>query len=41
MDVIEPDRHLRAEALVLACREAAVVLTADQRVQQLAARVLP
>ena len=57
VDVIEPDRHLQAEALALAChldhpvydclylalarREAAVLLTADQRLQQLAARVLP
>ena len=57
VDVIEPDRHLQAEALALAChldhpvydclylalarREAAVLVTADQRLQQLAARVLP
>ena len=57
VDVIEPDRHLQAEALALAChldhpvydclylalarREAAALLTADQRLQQLAARVLP
>ena len=57
VDVIEPDRHLLAEALALAChldhpvydclylalarREAAVLVTADQRLQQLAARVLP
>jgi predicted nucleic acid-binding protein len=57
VDVIEPDRHLQAEALALAChldhtvydciylalarREAAVLLTADQRLHQLAARVLP
>ncbi|MEA5474640.1 type II toxin-antitoxin system VapC family toxin [Synechococcus sp. CCY9201] len=57
VDVIEPDRHLQAEALALAChldhpvydclylalarREAAVLLTDDQRLQQLAARVLP
>ena len=57
VDVIEPDRHLQAEALALAChldhpvydclylalarREAAVLVTADKRLQQLAARVLP
>ena len=57
MDVIEPVRHLQAEALALAChldhpvydclylalarREAAMLLTADQHVLQLAARVLP
>ncbi len=57
VDVIEPDRHLQAEALALAChldhpvydclylalarREAAVLLTADRRLQQLASRVLP
>ena len=57
VDVIEPDRHLQAEALALAChldhpvydclylalarREAAVLVTADQRLEQLAARVLP
>ena len=57
VDVIEPDRHLQAEALALAChldhpvydclylalarREAAVLITADKRLQQLAARVLP
>lgn len=57
VDVIEPDRHLQAEALALAChldhpvhdclylalarREAALLLTADLRLQQLAARVLP
>jgi predicted nucleic acid-binding protein len=57
VDVIEPDRHLQAEALALAChldhpvydclylalarREAAVLVTADQRLQQLATRVLP
>lgn len=57
VDVIEPDRHLQAEALALAChldhpvydclylalarREAAVLLTADKRLKQLAARALP
>ena len=57
MDEIEPDRHLQAEALALAChldhpvydclyltlarREAAQLLTADQRLRQLAARELP
>ena len=57
VDVIEPDRHLQAEALALAChldhpvydclylalarREAALLLTAALRLQQLAARVLP
>jgi len=57
VDVIEPDRHLQAEALALAChldhpvydclylalarRQAAVLVTADKRLQQLAARVLP
>ena len=57
MDVIEPHRHLQAEALALAChldhpvydclylalarRVAALLLTADQRLLQLAARVLP
>ena len=57
VDVIEPDRHLQAEALALAChldhpvydclylalarREAALLVTADKRLQQLAARVLP
>ncbi len=57
MDVIEPDRHLQAEALALACHldhpvydclylalarcEAALLLTADQPLLQLAARVLP
>ncbi|MFM7550152.1 MAG: ATP-binding cassette domain-containing protein [Cyanobacteriota bacterium] len=33
VDVIEPDRHLQAEALALACREAAALLTTDQRLQ--------
>lgn len=39
VDVIGPDRNLQAEGL--ARREAAAMLTADQRLQQLAARVLP
>jgi len=38
---LSPTRHLQAEALAFARREAAVLLTADQRLQQLAARVLP
>jgi hypothetical protein len=57
VDRVEPDRHLQAEALALAChlghpvydclylslarREAATLITADRRLQQLAARVLP
>ncbi len=57
VDRFEPDRHLQAEALALAChldhpvydclylalarREAAVLITADQRLQTLAQRVLP
>lgn len=40
-DVIEPDCHLQSVALALARREAAALLTADQRLQQLAARALP
>lgn len=36
-DLIAPDRDL----LVLARREAAMLMTADQRLQQLADRVLP
>lgn len=40
VDVIEPDRHPKTEALALARREVAALLTADQRLQQLAARVL-
>jgi predicted nucleic acid-binding protein len=41
VDVIEPDRYLQVEALALARREPAVLLTADQRLQQLAIQVLP
>jgi len=57
VDHIEPDRHLQAEALALAChldhpvydclylalarREAAVLLTADQKLMALATQVLP
>lgn len=41
VDVIEHDRHLQTEARALAHRERAALLTADQRLQQLAARVLP
>ena len=57
VDRFEPDRHLQAEALALAChldhpvydclylalarREAAVLITADQRLKALAQRVLP
>jgi len=57
VDQIEPDRHLQAEALALAChldhpvydclylalarREAALLLTADRRLQQLASTALP
>ncbi len=57
VDVIEPDRHLQADALALAChlghpvydclylslarREAAVLLTADQRLQHLAPAYSP
>jgi hypothetical protein len=41
VDQIEPDRHLQVEALALARREAAALLTADQRLQRLAAQVLP
>ncbi len=39
VDQVEPDRALRAEAL--ARREAAALLTADQRLRRLADRVLP
>ena len=41
VDQIEPDRHLQVEALALARREAALLLTADQRLQRLADQVLP
>ncbi len=41
VDQIDPDRHLQVEALALARREAAVLLTADQRLQRLADKVLP
>lgn len=41
LDAVLPDRHLQVEALSLARREAALLLTADQRLQQLAERVLP
>ena len=41
VDQIEPDRHLLVEALALARREAALLLTADQRLQRLADQVLP
>jgi predicted nucleic acid-binding protein len=57
VDRVEPDRHLHAEALALAChfehpvydclylalarREAATLITADRRLQQLAGRALP
>ena len=57
VDRVEPDRHLQAEALALAChlghpvydclslslarREAATLITADRRLQQISTRVLP
>lgn len=57
VDRVEPDRHLQAEALALAChlnhpvydclylalarREAASLISADQRLLRLAERVLP
>ena len=41
VDHIEPDRHLQVEALALARREAAVLLTADQELMALAKQVLP
>ena len=57
VDRVEPDRHLQAEALALAChhnhpvydclylalarREAAILISMDRRLQQLAERVLP
>ncbi|MFM7676242.1 MAG: type II toxin-antitoxin system VapC family toxin [Synechococcus sp.] len=57
VDRVEPDRHLQAEALAMACRfnhpvynclylalarrEAATLISADRRLQQLAERVLP
>ena len=41
VDQIEPDRHLQVEALALARREAALLLTAYQRLQRLADQVLP
>ena len=57
VDQVEPDRHLQAEALALAChlnhpvydclylalarREAASLISADQRLLRLAAQVLP
>ena len=57
VDRVEPDRHLQAEALALAChlnhpvydclylalarREAATLISADQRLLRLAEQVLP
>ncbi len=41
VDHIEPDRHLQVEALALARREAAMLLTADQKLMALATQVLP
>jgi hypothetical protein len=41
VDRVEPDRHLQREALALARREPASLVTADRRLQQLAERALP